>query len=1079
MGQLVVAAAGAVVGGFFGMPQVGWAIGAAIGGAAFAEKVVNEGPKVTDLQLQGASAGAMIPVHRGSNRTAGVIVWDSGLKPTRHEDTVGKGGGGVTNVTWTYAVDMAISLGEAPEGGIAGIRRVWADGKLIWSVADAGFDAALASSQAFRSIKVYPGTETQMPDPTMEEALGIGNVPAYRGQILVVIADFQTEKYGRRRPNFTFEVVEQSSTSGHRWKSAAVAWPDSPYPSADVFPSLGGPVYFRGRMWSFQLGSGKVFSSADARSWVQVGGASGVPDFLQSARITVNNGKMWAVARRYAGGVMTFHFLHSQNGRNWFEINVTGEFYTPIYNEFIAHQGALYLVPSIATPHVFRIGVDGVMIDVASWPAQARGLVSDGTWVYTFEQVGTSSTSRLRRSADFMTWEPAIEGDPALIGVVFSDLWVAGQHVYFRLSGGFTGQYNVWRIRTSGNTTSAPPALDVMGGMVGNVQVYISDVSYFRPTSIIVGAFGDFPVLYCAAPDNHTGTHVAHYAEVLTGTPKAIDELVTEICGRRGIDPAFLDLAAIAGDTVHGFSVTKISTGRALLEQLMKAAFFDLPEIDGKLRAVKRGGAAVAKLTVDDLGAREPDSGAAAVLELAEADPQEIPAQIIVYYRSTAQDYNGTTQDARREFAESVLVQTEELGIAMDDDTARSIAQRMLRAANMGRFSSKIAVPRSWCHLSPADVIEIDAGDKWIRARLGREQRSGGLTEFEIAVEDIAVGSSRGDAGGIYDAVASGQAPIANPATPGFVGATLLQMLDLPPLRDQDDDAGMYAALSGFGGAWPGATLYKSSDAGATWQSGAAALSATATGVVETVPGAWSGGPAFDRSSFVVRLQAGTLESYSQAAVINGAGAVLVGDEIMLYTTATAVDADRWRLSGLLRGMRGTESAIGTHVSGERFVVLSSAMLRVPSQIADIGSERLFRGVTFSQAVDSAVEEAITPTGRALRPFSPALLTAGRWGSAGDIKARWVRRARIGATMRNGVGVALGESTEAYEVEVCSDGTFSAVVRTISSTSAETIYTAAQQSVDFGSLQTTVHLRVYQLSAVVGRGDPAQATITI
>jgi hypothetical protein len=38
-------------------------------------------------------------------------------------------------------------------------------------------------------------------------------------------------------------------------------------------------------------------------------------------------------------------------------------------------------------------------------------------------------------------------------------------------------------------------------------------------------------------------------------------------------------------------------------------------------------------------------------------------------------------------------------------------------------------------------------------------------------------------------------------------------------------------------------------------------------------------------------------------------------------------------------------------------------------------------------------------------------------------------------------------------------------------------YTAAEQTADFGSPQPSVALKVYQISATVGRGWPAAATL--
>jgi hypothetical protein len=57
MAQLAVAAAGAAVGSFFGAPQVGWLIGAYIGGRLFGEQQQKiEGPRLGDLQASRRSS---------------------------------------------------------------------------------------------------------------------------------------------------------------------------------------------------------------------------------------------------------------------------------------------------------------------------------------------------------------------------------------------------------------------------------------------------------------------------------------------------------------------------------------------------------------------------------------------------------------------------------------------------------------------------------------------------------------------------------------------------------------------------------------------------------------------------------------------------------------------------------------------------------------------------------------------------------------------------------------------------------------------------------------------------------------
>ncbi|WP_156796395.1 hypothetical protein [Brevundimonas sp. BAL3] len=51
------------------------------------------------------------------------------------------------------------------------------------------------------------------------------------------------------------------------------------------------------------------------------------------------------------------------------------------------------------------------------------------------------------------------------------------------------------------------------------------------------------------------------------------------------------------------------------------------------------------------------------------------------------------------------------------------------------------------------------------------------------------------------------------------------------------------------------------------------------------------------------------------------------------------------------------------------------------------------------------------------------------------------------------------------------------VVRTLSVTTPTAIYTAAQQTADFGAPQASIAVRIYQMSATVGRGRAALATL--
>jgi hypothetical protein len=121
----------------------------------------------------------------------------------------------------------------------------------------------------------------------------------------------------------------------------------------------------------------------------------------------------------------------------------------------------------------------------------------------------------------------------------------------------------------------------------------------------------------------------------------------------------------------------------------------------------------------------------------------------------------------------------------------------------------------------------------------------------------------------------------------------------------------------------------------------------------------------------------------------------------------------------------------------------------------------------------SATAASFSNTAKGLKPLSPVHLKGSRNG-VGDLTITWKRRTRIGGGWRDNAEVPLGETSEFYEVEILNGV---AVVRTVAAASPTMIYTAAQQTADFGSVQAVVAVRVYQLSATVGRGTSLEKTI--
>ena len=68
----------------------------------------------------------------------------------------------------------------------------------------------------------------------------------------------------------------------------------------------------------------------------------------------------------------------------------------------------------------------------------------------------------------------------------------------------------------------------------------------------------------------------------------------------------------------------------------------------------------------------------------------------------------------------------------------------------------------------------------------------------------------------------------------------------------------------------------------------------------------------------------------------------------------------------------------------------------------------------------------------------------------------------------------LSEKSEAYQVDIFSG---SSVVRTLAVTTPSVTYSAALQVTDFGAAQSSVTLKIYQMSELVGRGYAATVVV--
>ncbi len=441
------------------------------------------------------------------------------------------------------------------------------------------------------------------------------------------------------------------------------------------------------------------------------------------------------------------------------------------------------------------------------------------------------------------------------------------------------------------------------------------------------------------------------------------------------------------------------------------------------------------------------------------AGGDSITSAVEVAFYDTSRDYQIGVQRVRRGGASRIDQQS--FAAAMTPQQAKTLAAMLLTSARAARTTASVRLPWRYLAIAVGGLVQLGEDPAVWRVREVRFERfvlTLDVERVDVSTQPLVAGD--GGRALVFDDAAA--------------GPTHLELLDLPPLPgDVPGLPRLWIAGAGASAGWRRALVEASSDAGASYAAIGLVEGGVPQGVATTtlVPGPFD---LWDRhaSVEVTLLSAAMwLEPRSEASVLAGGNMALVGSEIIQFANADALASGRFRLSGLLRGRRGTEAAIAGHGEDERFVLLdTAALLPFDPPIEAIGRDYRFRPVGPGDLATPPI--AGMAGGRALRPLAPVHLRLFDLG--GEVRARWVRRSRAGFGWSDFVDAPLGEAGEAYRVVVALDGR---TARTVTVTKSEFTYSAADRSSDGGG--TAIAISVAQLSEAIGPGDFATASIAL
>jgi hypothetical protein len=444
--------------------------------------------------------------------------------------------------------------------------------------------------------------------------------------------------------------------------------------------------------------------------------------------------------------------------------------------------------------------------------------------------------------------------------------------------------------------------------------------------------------------------------------------------------------------------------------------------------------AAAAGTIADEALAQRVDGRAIDAVEHSGGSADGVPVALSLRYHDAARDYQAGVQRVTRPGAgraESGI----DLPAVVDPDAARALASERLRTAWAGRARMTVRCDWRALGLAAGDVVAVDQAPGLWRI----EEREWEAMAVRLALRRLPGGGGAPPAG-------AGSGVIVRPVDAPH-GPTTLMLADLPRITDGVANAPLIVAAASGGAGWRSAALFVTGTSGEAVSIGRSAGRAV-MGVADTALGAGSAQLVDRRQSVSVTLLAEDmmLPSADEAALDQGRNLALLGRELIQFETAERTGAATYRLTGLRRGLRGTDWAMADHGAGERFLLIEEGRLVEPlsMQGADAEAGSVLRLSAVGIGDVAPAEATLTISGEALLPLAPVHMRARRDGAGGWAIA-WTRRSRDGWRWLSGTDVPIAEESESYAVQVM-DGTV--LVRAQDRTSPGWTYTAAMIAAD-------------------------------
>lgn len=1060
IGGVLGAAVGFWVGGAAGA-KVGWMVGSAVGG--YVDPEVIKAPSIGDAQTQTSSDGVPIAVVYGTPPPFMGNVIDGEAKARKIIVEEGGKGGPVVEQE-RFLLTSAIGICE---GEIEGVAFIIQDGNLVYDKRPNPKIPASETAKFASKIRLYLGTETQNPDPALEAIHGVGETCYYRGLAYMVIVDDDRTQSQGRVGQYAFGVVKNGVTTVIEEdiypEPQLARFQDTHWPLVDAESDYAYIGYLGNKGLG---GSGGSFETYSADTIAEIIAYFAAFDYGP-----------------YGGGTRNpIHYLGYSATTTTVpipDIGLTLDFgvSNAVANPTVVDNEALVLVYNDLSPTSVHdslswsgfcgIDLDGVEQDVRGTVGHLLPATPGGQYtllstcgdpnLYGFFPLCIRVTRKpIPALSEY--GDPCDEQSPVLLPdsagfLIDCDANISGAPSSYSTVSGTFKQLAV--ADTSFIDDRTQYAQYPVGPILESADPNYSNSVFWTAAYDAAVAAGDMPGGLTYNVDYPVEVTSATVGTITTTEIESgefsLQEFQEDIANRCGVPADRIDATALAPDILPGMVIAVDTTGADASRVPQQVYFYDLPEFDGKIRAIKRGGLEVGTLTDDDFVSVDKDDDDVRIQEI------ELYKKLHLSYPDPAGNYAITKQTFFRDSinvnAKGELVIGTPIPFSTDEAAQRvDIMGKIMWASAEGKMSRTL--PRKFTTWVPSDCFLYN-GKRW---RIER----GDVADGTNAIEAIY------DRKSAYESIATGAlARDPTSQTSSLRGPTRFEFVNLSPLLDSHDKIGIYFGVCGILDGWQGGAVFARPLGAADYTSLGNYSNRSVMGHTTTVLPAGSPWVFDAAASVTVKVHGGAPDSATFAQLLNEANAAIIGDEVIQYQLAVEVDDYTYELTGLTRARHNT--AVAAHAVHSRFVLLSGLnFYELPS--AWIGKQLQFYIQSLGTPSGTGYNEVHTwSPARIQTEWSPVRLLAPRNAADDATEVSWIGRGRLGTN----AAPFQSQYFDGYRITFSLTG----ITQSYLSATPSFTYTDAQRTADFGSLDP-LDVEIKALSRIPG-GNSAALTGTI